>query len=351
MATFSSVQVERNFMNGVRNTFYLKLFVSLPHDYPVVAIDFRFITSCSKRAESVSGERNWEELKMRHRQMMGESINNTQFVPDYLAFNFIRCPLMSTVDHSFSHSFPSQIQDAERDALFSHSFSDIPQLRTRISRIHHPWPSPDRASSSQYALALKRSTIHLTCIYNQRAPTLALLAQIWVVAQRRTTCVYATTRNISQAPVLAFCNTAVGQISQPPTGSPKPLVSPSYVPYKFPAADPEVTICYDQGVTLSIPGLPSSTVAVATAASVQSSTAVAAPASVQSSTTGSQAAAGGPTASIKSNDAGAPASPTAQQTVVDSPTTTSILSNNDTPSSRVNILAGIAALALTACLL
>ncbi|KIJ93604.1 hypothetical protein K443DRAFT_684416 [Laccaria amethystina LaAM-08-1] len=109
--------------------------------------------------------------------------------------------------------------------------------------------------------------------------------------------------------------------------------------------------CLAVGVTLSIPGLPSSTVAVATAASVQSSTAVAAPASVQSSTTGSQAAAGGPTASIKSNDAGAPASPTAQQTVVDSPTTTSILSNNDTPSSRVNILAGIAALALTACLL
>lgn len=46
MATFSSVQLERNLeiiVKEVRNTFYLKLFVSLPYDYClVVAIDFRF---------------------------------------------------------------------------------------------------------------------------------------------------------------------------------------------------------------------------------------------------------------------------------------------------------------------
>lgn len=96
--------------------------------------------------------------------------------------------------------------------------------------------------------------------------------------------------------------------------------------------------CLAVGVTLSIPGLTSSTAAVATAPSVQSST------------SSSQAAAG-PTTTIKSNDAGAPPSPTAPQTVVEAPTATSPLSHNDASSSRMDILAGIAALALNACLL
>ena len=168
-----------------------------------------------------------------------------------------------------------------------------------------------------------------------------------MVAQRRTTCVYATTRSISPAPALAFCNTAVGQISRPPTGSPKPLVSPSYVPYNFQQPDPDVTICYDQGVTLSIPGLPSSTAAVATAVSGQSSTS-----SQAAGPTTSSSQAASPPSTIKSNDAGAPPSPTAPQTVVDAPsTTTTPVSHNDASSSRANILAGIAALALNVCLL
>lgn len=51
MATFSSVQVERNldiFKNRTLSTFYSKLFVSLSHNCLVVAVDFRFITLCSK---------------------------------------------------------------------------------------------------------------------------------------------------------------------------------------------------------------------------------------------------------------------------------------------------------------
>ena len=67
MATFSSVKVERKLLKKY-NT-YLKLFVSFPHDCPVVAIDLRL---CSKGAESVSvriknkaltdGGRVWKEL-------------------------------------------------------------------------------------------------------------------------------------------------------------------------------------------------------------------------------------------------------------------------------------------------
>ena len=117
-------------------------------------------------------------------------------------------------------------------------------------------------------------------------------------------------------------------------------------PTNFQQPDPDVTICYDQGVTLSIPGLPSSTAAVATAVSGQSSTS----SQAAGPTTSSQAAS--PPSTIKSNDAGAPPSPTAPQTVVDAPTTTTLpVSHNDASSSRVNILAGIAALALNACLL
>lgn len=104
--------------------------------------------------------------------------------------------------------------------------------------------------------------------------------------------------------------------------------------------------CLAVGVTLSIPGLPSSTVAVATAASAQSST------SSQSAASGLTTSGSQPPTTIKSNDAGAPPSPTAPQTTVDASTTTTIpVSHNDASSSRVNILAGIAALALNACLL